>query len=371
MSWRNKKRAPDRDPVDEVGIPLSWLAARDSGAPQRPSGRGSAPGSRDPRGRAPPSSFEILFDEEWPALRGSSALPPPHRNAIRPPPARDSLPRFADELEAASLPVEKGGEAPAAPLPEAQLAQGESVAPVAMPSGLPLDQFIARRHKVHKIAYTAMVGTLCLVAIGVYRWEPSRASPSVSMITAAAMPAAATAAAAVIKAVWTFAPPTAPTSDPAPAQGDFRRTGIGTIQCAEVSIHASRPRISSFGPNSPATRPPPASLPAAAGDAPTADGTNPALAPFDPTQATSAMIESAESASACLRPTDPIALVNVHVVFAPAGTVTTAWVDAPPYSGTPVGGCIARAFRSARMEPFTGPSVTVHRVFQIQARHPL
>ena len=55
----------------------------------------------------------------------------------------------------------------------------------------------------------------------------------------------------------------------------------------------------------------------------------------------------------------------MKVTFAPSGNVTSAQVEGPPFAGTPVGGCIASAFRSAKVPPFSGPPVSVSKSFNI------
>jgi hypothetical protein len=55
----------------------------------------------------------------------------------------------------------------------------------------------------------------------------------------------------------------------------------------------------------------------------------------------------------------------VKVTFAPSGNVTSAQVEGPPFAGTPVGGCIASAFRGAKVPPFSGAPVTVSKSFSI------
>ncbi len=65
-------------------------------------------------------------------------------------------------------------------------------------------------------------------------------------------------------------------------------------------------------------------------------------------------------AASCLDADDARATMPVSVTFAPSGRVTTATVDGGPFAGTAVGGCIARALRSAKVAPFDGAPVTVH-----------
>jgi hypothetical protein len=55
----------------------------------------------------------------------------------------------------------------------------------------------------------------------------------------------------------------------------------------------------------------------------------------------------------------------VQVTFAPSGRVTSATVMGPPFAGTAVGGCVAGAFRRAKVPAFSGNPVTVSKSFAI------
>lgn len=89
------------------------------------------------------------------------------------------------------------------------------------------------------------------------------------------------------------------------------------------------------------------------------------LAPFDPGAASSAMQAAAANAASCREPGTPAGTVRVSVTFAPTGRATTALVSGA-FAGTSVGGCIARTFRAARVEPFEGNLVTVHKTVTIR-----
>ncbi len=85
---------------------------------------------------------------------------------------------------------------------------------------------------------------------------------------------------------------------------------------------------------------------------------------FDRSAANAALSAAASSAAACKEPGSASQPASVHVTFAPSGRVTTATVDGI-YAGTSVGGCIARAFRSAQVSPFSGGPVTAHKTFDV------
>lgn len=83
--------------------------------------------------------------------------------------------------------------------------------------------------------------------------------------------------------------------------------------------------------------------------------------PFDRDAAVAALATAAQSAERCRSEEGPFGSVRIAVTFAPNGRATTAVVEGPPFAGTPVGSCIARAFREARVSPFSGPPVTVRK----------
>lgn len=56
----------------------------------------------------------------------------------------------------------------------------------------------------------------------------------------------------------------------------------------------------------------------------------------------------------------------VNVTFLPTtGRATAATVEGGPFQGTEVGGCIARALRSAVVAPFEGTPVTVSSYLRV------
>ncbi len=84
---------------------------------------------------------------------------------------------------------------------------------------------------------------------------------------------------------------------------------------------------------------------------------------FDRGAAIAALTTAAHVAEGCKQPDAPKGVATVKVVFAPSGHVTSADVENPPFAGTPTGGCIAAAFRSADVPPFDGhPVIMTKRV---------
>lgn len=81
--------------------------------------------------------------------------------------------------------------------------------------------------------------------------------------------------------------------------------------------------------------------------------------PFDRAAAFAALDRAATIARSCRQPGGPSGTARVKVVFAPSGVVTAATVENAPFAGTPIGGCIASAFRAAGVPPFDGAAVTL------------
>jgi hypothetical protein len=86
---------------------------------------------------------------------------------------------------------------------------------------------------------------------------------------------------------------------------------------------------------------------------------------FNKGAATTALSAAANSAKGCKQAGGPTGSASVRVVFAPSGNVTSANVQGPPFAGTPVGGCIASAFRGAHVPPFDGSPVAVSKTVNI------
>jgi hypothetical protein len=87
---------------------------------------------------------------------------------------------------------------------------------------------------------------------------------------------------------------------------------------------------------------------------------------FDPAAASAALSAAAGGAAACRTDsTEGAKSVTVAVTFAPSGRVTTATIMGGQFAGTPVGGCIAQAFKSAHVPPFDGDPVTVKKTVQL------
>jgi predicted Zn finger-like uncharacterized protein len=98
-------------------------------------------------------------------------------------------------------------------------------------------------------------------------------------------------------------------------------------------------------------------------EAPTAGAST--APPFSKAAAISALTGAAGAAGGCKKPGGPTGTGKVQVTFAPSGRVTTATVMGAPFAGTAVGGCVAGAFRRAKVPAFSGNPVTVSKSFAI------
>jgi predicted Zn finger-like uncharacterized protein len=87
--------------------------------------------------------------------------------------------------------------------------------------------------------------------------------------------------------------------------------------------------------------------------------------PFSKASAISALTGAAGAAGGCKKPGGPTGTGKVQVTFAPSGRVTSATVMGAPFAGTAVGGCVAAAFRRAKVPAFSGNAVTVSKSFAV------
>jgi protein involved in temperature-dependent protein secretion len=87
---------------------------------------------------------------------------------------------------------------------------------------------------------------------------------------------------------------------------------------------------------------------------------------FDRGAATKVLGQASNAAKQCKQPGGPTGSGRVKVVFQQSGSVSTAEVG-PPFTGTPTGDCIARAFLNIRIPPFTDSApVSVSKTVSIQ-----
>ena len=88
-------------------------------------------------------------------------------------------------------------------------------------------------------------------------------------------------------------------------------------------------------------------------------------ATFDPAAAASALTKAAETALSCKKPGGPTGAVTVKLTFASNGIPSTVVVPAP-FSGTPVGDCVEKAFRAAKIPAFDGAPVAAQKTFELR-----
>ena len=86
---------------------------------------------------------------------------------------------------------------------------------------------------------------------------------------------------------------------------------------------------------------------------------------FNRGAASAALGGAAGAARSCKKPDGPTGSGKVKVTLAPSGNVTSAAVVGAPFAGTSVGGCVASAFRSAKVPAFSGSPVSVTKSFSI------
>jgi hypothetical protein len=89
-------------------------------------------------------------------------------------------------------------------------------------------------------------------------------------------------------------------------------------------------------------------------------------APFDRDAAARALADAGIRAGRCQEPLDTRSAALVSVTFAPSGRVTAAQVKSGAFSGTEVGGCIARTLHDASIPPFDGQPVAVNTTIRLR-----
>jgi hypothetical protein len=87
----------------------------------------------------------------------------------------------------------------------------------------------------------------------------------------------------------------------------------------------------------------------------------PAGPDFSREAAQSALEDAAALAATCRQEDTTAGAVRVAVTFVPSGQATVAVVESGVVRGTPVGSCVASKFRTAKVPPFSGTKVTVHK----------
>jgi hypothetical protein len=99
--------------------------------------------------------------------------------------------------------------------------------------------------------------------------------------------------------------------------------------------------------------PPPATAPAPV--APRGKGD------FNTQAAREALEDAAARAARCKTIDTPSGTARIAVTFAPSGQATNAIIESGPFVGTAAGTCVASKFKAARVPPFSGDAVQVHK----------
>lgn len=253
-------------------------------------------------------------------------------------------------------PVPETRRAPVPPPLPVAIPRANSLSPVAMSTADTTAPPVAMSRPRPHPAWPATLAVLSVAAVGVFFVRP---------------PTSASASSAA-------APEQAPVVIAQAAEQPAAAVVTGSIELPAIEIQApasaaaqpisGQVAIAAQVPAAPVAEETPAAATAAAPAAeelPPPAPPEPEAPPFDRSVAASALNAAAGSASSCREPGVPSSPVSVRVTFAPSGSVTIAVVENAPYAGTAAGGCIARVFRSARVSPFSGTPVTVHKTFQL------
>jgi len=257
-----------------------------------------------------------------------------------------------------------------------------SIAPVSMSSDELIEvSHIARNNRLARVGYAAVFGATLVAGLYVWRMQPHAAAQP-SHAAAVPMPffkeparlIAATALPVIERTVE-------PASDSAATEARASAREAAANRPASTTKQRSSKTSKSEGASErePSTQEEPATAPAAeptqaAASEPAPAAETPAppqeaapeLPPFNQAAAQAALDAAAGRAAGCLKEGEPSGMARVVVTFAPSGRVTTASVDGAPYAGTPTGGCIARAFRSAEIAPFSGKLMTVGKTVALR-----
>jgi len=281
---------------------------------------------------------------------GMLAPPPIMAPVIEPPPQQIVAPTPAP------MPTAMGGSMPP---PAAAQAMGMGGGMISIPPP-------AQKKTPVGLIIGIVVGVLALGGVGVFlatsggdkeaTGENGAASASVATTTTTAAPTN-TATEAPKPTETVAANNTAATNTAAPAGGDPGATKTSSGGTAPAGTGTGKPTgtaATAATTSTPATPPPTAT---ATAETPPAGGG----AEFNRAAASSALFAAAGAAKGCKKADGPTGQAKVKVTFAPSGNVTTSQVQGAPFAGTPVGGCIAAAFRSAKVPPFEGSPVSVSK----------
>ena len=254
--------------------------------------------------------------------------------------------------------------APTAATPERPRA---SVAPAASAQGSSGSGLLARAKWPAGIALFGVV----LVLVFLKMAQTTTPTPTTTTAeTAAPLAALDTAKPALPTATTPPAvSPEAPTAarDPGAADKRDKEPVAAAPTTATTAVATPTPRSTAApSPGGAAAAPVAAKPPVTAAPVVVVPPPPPAAAEFNKSAAVAALAAAAGRAAGCKQPDGPSGGATVSITFAPSGRVTSSKVTGPPFQGTPVGGCIASAFRSASVPPFDGSPITVTKTVNVR-----
>ncbi|MFO7177667.1 MAG: zinc-ribbon domain-containing protein [Pseudomonadota bacterium] len=226
-----------------------------------------------------------------------------------------------------------------------------------------------------------LIGGLLIVAAGVGAGAALVLPDLLSSKDAAAPTASAAAPSAPVSAAAPQPEASAPSAPPS-ASASAEEEPSSTPSTAPATARPERPERAvppaAAAPPAPAARPaPPDEATSAEGGTPKPTPASPAAQlpkpaepaaaeapPFDQAAAKATLMTAASHAASCKQPGGPTGTGRALVTFAPSGRVTKAEVTGD-FAGTPVGSCVARIFRNAKVPAFSGDAVTVAKSFSI------
>jgi len=208
----------------------------------------------------------------------------------------------------------------------------------------------------------ALLGLLVIGGAAVFLLRSPEPPPATPDQTAAQQVTAAPSATETAAAAETAAPTdTAASGSPSAVGAAPSKTGAPVGGSPGKGEPASKPSSAPTAEAKTETKPAETKPAETAAAAPAGDGSK----EFNRGAASSALGAAAGSAKSCKKADGPTGSGKVKVTFAPSGNVTSASVVGGPFAGTSVGGCIASAFRSAKVPPFDGSPVSVTKSFTI------
>lgn len=243
------------------------------------------------------------------------------------------------------------------PPPQAPVARQASRVPQQPFGAAPALDFPEAPKKSGKGWLVAVVALVVLGGGGYYGYTTFVQQGSATAGTASA-PVATTPAPEPTPAVTAAPEPSAAPTTEASAQPE------DTTASTKQSSRSSNTESHSSPPSNPAIARPTPDTPEPPAEKKEPEQSN--APPFNTDAAKAALSTAASNAAACKSSDGPTGSGKVQVTFAPSGRVTTATVVSGPFGGTSVGGCVARAFRQARVPAFSGDSQTVSKSFSIE-----